>query len=52
MGRLLKRVGSVDAALSSFCAALDLRPPAQEAALVQAAIDKVHLPDDSEEEEL
>lgn len=52
MGRLHKRLGNVDDALSCYDAALDLQPSSADAALIKAAIDKVHVADDDEDEEL
>lgn len=52
MGRLHKRLGQPDAALRCLHAALDLRPGAADRAAIKAAIDKVCMDEDEEEEEL
>ena len=52
LGRAYKRVRQVDKALAAFQVALDLRPSTADKAQVKAAMDKVHLSDDEDEEEL
>jgi anaphase-promoting complex subunit 3 len=52
LGRAYKRLRQVDKALAAFQVALDLRPSTADKAQVKAAMDKVHLSDDEEEEEL
>eukprot|EP00775_Hariotina_reticulata_P006606 gene6606-6834_t len=52
MGRLHKRLGNSEAALTSLNTALDLKPAAAERAAIKAAIDKVYMSEDDEEEEL
>ena len=52
MGRIYKRLDQPDQALAHFCTALDLKPSASDANLIKAAIEKIRLSDDSEEEEI
>jgi anaphase-promoting complex subunit 3 len=52
LGRLHKRLRDPDAALTAFNTALDLQPGAAERAGIKAAIDKLHLAEDEEDEEL
>lgn len=52
MGRLHKRLRNPDAALTSFNIALDLKPAAADRASIKSAIDKLHLAEEEEEEEL
>lgn len=52
MGKLHKRLRQLDAALGSLNTALDLQPSAADAALIKSAIEKLHVSDDNEEDEL
>lgn len=52
MGKLHKRLGHTDKALAALNIALDLKPLAGDRAAIKAAIDKVYLSEDDEEEEL
>jgi hypothetical protein len=52
MGRLHKRLGNSEAALTCLNTALDLKPAAAERAAIKAAIDKVYMSEDDEDEEL
>jgi anaphase-promoting complex subunit 3 len=52
MGRLYKRLGQPDRALAAFNTALDLKPAAADRAAIKAAIDKVCMAEDAEDEEL
>lgn len=52
MGKLYKRLGQTDKALAALNIALDLKPSATDRAAIKAAIDKVHMSEDEEEEEL
>eukprot|EP00879_Flechtneria_rotunda_P032571 GHRR01035799.1.p1 GENE.GHRR01035799.1~~GHRR01035799.1.p1 ORF type:complete len:408 (+),score=197.72 GHRR01035799.1:218-1441(+) len=52
MGRVHKRLQQPEAALAALNTALDLRPSAADRAAIKAAIDKVHLAEDEEDEEL
>jgi anaphase-promoting complex subunit 3 len=52
MGRLHKRLGQPDRALACFNTALDLKPAAADRTAIKAAIDKVCMADDAEDEEL
>ncbi len=50
MGRIYKRLDQPDQALSHFCTALDLKPSAADVNLIKAAIEKIRVSDESEEE--
>ena len=52
MGRIYKRLDQPDQALAHFCTALDLKPSAADANLIKAAIEKLRVSDESEEEEI
>lgn len=52
LGRLHKRLRDPGAALASLHAALDLAGCAGERAAIKAAIERVHLAEEDEEEEL
>lgn len=52
LGRLHKRLRDPDAALHALNTALDLKPAAAERAAIKAAIDKLHLAEEEEEDEL
>lgn len=51
MGKLYKKVGRLDDAMQHFCSALDLKPGAQDIALIKAAIDRLNIADDREVED-
>lgn len=50
LGRVHKRLGDPDSALAALNGALDLAPSSADAAAIKAAIDRLHAPDDAEEE--
>jgi anaphase-promoting complex subunit 3 len=52
LGRVHKRLGNPDAALAALNGALDLAPSSADAAAIKGAIDRLHAPDDAEEEGL
>lgn len=52
IGKLHKRLGHLDAALAAFNAALDLQPSAADATLIKSAVEKLHVSDENEEDEL
>ncbi|KAK9825199.1 hypothetical protein WJX81_006564 [Elliptochloris bilobata] len=52
MGRIYKRLDQPDQALAHFCTALDLKPSAGDVNLIKAAIEKIRVSDESEEEEI
>ena len=52
IGRIHKKLGAADAAMVAFSTALDLKPASADVNLIKSAIEKLHVPDDSEEEDL
>lgn len=50
LGRVHKRLGDPDAALAALNTALDLAPTSADAAAIKGAIDRLHTPDDAEDE--
>ncbi|KAF3685359.1 Cell division cycle protein 27 -like protein B [Capsicum annuum] len=50
MGRIYKRCNMYDKAMLHFGVALDLRPSATDVATIKAAIEKLHVPDEMEDE--
>lgn len=52
MGRLYKRLHQPDKALAALNTALDLKPSAADRTAIKAAIDKVYMAEDEEDEEL
>ncbi|CAM0909974.1 unnamed protein product [Alopecurus aequalis] len=52
MGKIYKQLNILDKAVFSFGTALDLKPPAADLAIIKAAMEKVHLPDDLMDDEL
>ena len=52
MGRIYKKLGLADRAMVNFSVALDLKPASADVNLIKSAIEKLHVPDDSEDEDL
>lgn len=52
MGRIYKKLGLQDQAMVNFSVALDLKPASADVNLIKSAIEKLHVPDDSEDEDL
>jgi len=52
MGKIHKVLGHLDAALAAFNAALDLKPSAADSAHIKSAIERLHVADDKDEDEL
>jgi tetratricopeptide (TPR) repeat protein len=52
MGRIYKKLGLNDQAITNFSTALDLKPASADVNLIKSAIEKLHVPDDSEDEDL
>ncbi|KAK9823416.1 hypothetical protein WJX72_002594 [[Myrmecia] bisecta] len=52
MGKIYKKLEAVDEAMAHFSTALDLKPPSTDLNLIKAAIEKIRIADDSEEEEI
>ena len=52
MGRIYKKLDLPDRAMVNFSVALDLKPAAADVNLIKSAIEKLHVPDDSEDEDL
>ena len=52
MGRIYKKLGLADQAMVNFSVALDLKPASSDVNLIKNAIEKLHVPDDSEDEDL
>ncbi|XP_016558908.1 cell division cycle protein 27 homolog B isoform X2 [Capsicum annuum] len=50
MGRIYKRCNMYDKAMLHFGVALDLKPSATDVATIKAAIEKLHVPDEMEDE--
>lgn len=51
-GKILKKLGQIDEALSCFWQALDLQPPSMDTNLIKAAIDRIGVADADDEEEM
>jgi anaphase-promoting complex subunit 3 len=49
-GKVLKRLGRQDEALKCFSDALDLQPPSIDVNLIKAAIDRISIADDGDDE--
>ncbi|XP_002968773.2 cell division cycle protein 27 homolog B [Selaginella moellendorffii] len=52
IGKVYKRLGQPESAMYHFCVALDLKPSTADVNLIKNAIEKLHVPDESEEENL
>eukprot|EP00249_Psilotum_nudum_P000982 c13222_g1_i1 orf=51-2417(+) len=52
MGKICKRLNMPEQALHNFCVALDLKPSAADVNMIKTAIEKLHVPDELEEESL
>uniref|UniRef100_A0ACD5UHT5 Uncharacterized protein n=1 Tax=Avena sativa TaxID=4498 RepID=A0ACD5UHT5_AVESA len=52
MGKIYKQLNILDKAVFCFGTALDLKPPAADLAIIKAAMEKVHLPDDLMDDDL
>ncbi|KAL3694345.1 hypothetical protein R1sor_007996 [Riccia sorocarpa] len=52
MGKIYKRLDLPERAMYHFCIALDLKPSTTDVNLIKIAIEKLHVPDDLEEENL
>ena len=52
MGKIYKRLGQLDQALTCFSYALDLQPPSADTNLIKAAIERVGVDEEEEEEEI
>ncbi|KAL2633353.1 hypothetical protein R1flu_004832 [Riccia fluitans] len=52
MGKIYKRLDLPERAMYHFCIALDLKPSTTDVNLIKVAIEKLHVPDDLEEENL
>ncbi|KAJ7557246.1 hypothetical protein O6H91_05G118700 [Diphasiastrum complanatum] len=52
MGKIYKRLDQPECAIYNFCIALDLKPSAADVNLIKTAIEKLHVPDELEEENL
>lgn len=50
MGKIYKKMDRRDEALRHFSHALDLRPASGDANLIKAAIEKLHVSDEAEDE--
>ena len=49
LGKVNKRLGRLDQAMQHFCVALDLKPSSADIGVIKSAIEKLKLPDDSED---
>nr|CAB3468448.1 unnamed protein product [Digitaria exilis] len=52
MGKIYKQLNILDKAVFCFGIALDLKPPAADLAIIKAAMEKVHLPDELMDDDL
>ena len=52
MGRIYKKLDLPDQAMVNFSVALDLKPASSDVNLIKSAIEKLHVPDDSEDNDL
>ena len=52
IGRIYKKLDMADRAMVNFSTALDLKPASGDVNLIKSAIEKLHVTDDSEEEDL
>ena len=52
MGRLYKKLGDADAALTHLNHALDLKPTSTDQNLIKSAIERLHMDDDEVEDEI
>jgi anaphase-promoting complex subunit 3 len=52
MGRIYKKLDLPDQAMVNFSVALDLKPASSDVNLIKSAIEKLHVPDDSEDDDL
>lgn len=52
MGRIYKKLGQADTALTHFCHALDLKPTSTDQNLIKSAIEKLHVDDDEVDDEI
>jgi len=52
MGKIYKKLDLPDQAMVNFSVALDLKPASGDVNLIKSAIEKLHVPDDSEDDDL
>ncbi|KAL6873476.1 hypothetical protein ACP4OV_013558 [Aristida adscensionis] len=52
MGKIYKQLNILDKAVFCFGIAMDLKPPAADLAIIKSAMEKVHLPDEMEDDDL
>jgi len=52
MGRIFKKLEMPNRAMLNFSLALDLKPSSADVNSIKAAIEKLHVPEEEEEEEL
>ena len=52
MGRIYKKLNLPEEAMVNFSTALDLKPVSGDVNLIKSAIEKLHVPDDGEEDDL
>lgn len=52
IGKLYKRTGQLDLALRNYCIAMDLKPSSTDVGLIKAAIEKIYINEENEEEEM
>lgn len=52
MGRIYKKLGQINIALTHFCHALDLKPTSTDQNLIKSAIEKLHVDDEEVDEEI
>ena len=52
MGRIYKKLNLPEEAMVNFSTALDLKPASGDVNLIKSAIEKLHVPDDGEEDDL
>jgi anaphase-promoting complex subunit 3 len=52
MGKIYKKLDMLDQAMTCFCGALDLQPASADTNLIKAAIERIKVADEQEEEEL
>ena len=52
MGKIYKKLDQVDRAMINFSTALDLKPSSADINQIKSAIEKLNVPEDSEDEDI